>query len=230
MNNLQDFISTFKNGFQRPNRFLCQIIVQPRMIANIIADSAGGDSSIIGIVQRALDTETSVLSVPQVVKWLAQGFVCSQARLPDRGFGMVDQYMYGITEHFPVSTEYSSFDATFLMPYATNIDNDNALPRFFNYWQNQIQNNLRGPKSGFDFRFPSEYYGSILLTTYDRKNRGTLTYKFENVYPATVNSVPLSWGENDKFAELPVSFNFSYWTVASVAESAALSILERIIT
>jgi hypothetical protein len=231
MNHISDFMGTFRNGFQRGNRFVCQVLIPPQLVANIIADSvapAGG--GIFDVVDKVLALENSVLAVPQVVKWLAQGYLVSDARLPDRGFGMVDLSMYGITEHFPVHAEYSSMDCTFLMPYATNVSNDNAVPRFFNYWQSQIQRNLNGPDSGFDFKFPGDYYGTILLTALDRKNKGTITYKFDRVYPKTVDTVQMSWADTDKFATLPVSFNFSYWTVLPVVESLALSLVDQALT
>jgi hypothetical protein len=234
MNSIQDFISTFRKGFQETNRFICQVYVQPEMVARIIADSATGDlgGSLLGqissIVQTAASIENSVLSVPQVVKWLAQGYLCNDVRLPSREFGTTDLSMYGITEHFPVHTEYSAITCQFMMPYAY-ISNDSAVPRFFNYWQNQIQHAQRGPDSGFDFNFPSDYYGTMLITTFDRKNKGGLTYKFTNVYPKTVDSVPLSWALQDQYCMLPVSFNFSYFTVLPVADSLALSLLDSVI-
>ncbi len=231
MNHISDFIGEFKNGFQRSSRFVCQVFIPPQLALNIIADSvqpAGG--SLFKIVDNVLALENSVLAVPQIVKWLAQGYLVDNARLPDRGFGVVGLSMYGITEHFPMHAEYSAFDCNFLMPYATNVGHDNAVPRFFNYWQNQMQRNANGPDSGFDFKFPGDYYASILLTALDNKNRGTITYKFDRVYPKTVNSVQMSWSDSDKFASLPVSFNFSYWTVMPVAESLALSFVDQLLT
>lgn len=235
MNKLQDFLSQFRNGFQRPNRYVCQVIVSPTMVGNIVADSvarpaaSGVVGQVLGVIQQAAALEDSLVSVPQVVSWLAQGYLVDSVRMPDRGFGTVDLSMYGITEHFPYHTEYSALECTFMMPYATNLNNDNAVPRFFSYWQNQIQHADLGPDSGFDFRFPGDYYATVLLTLLDRQNKGTLTYKFTNAYPKSVDSVPLSWAKNDKFASLPVTFNYSYWTIQPVAESLSLSLLNSII-
>jgi hypothetical protein len=234
MNRIQDFISTFRKGFQETNRYICQIFVQPAMAARIIADSATGDlggsllTQITSIVQTAASIENSVLSVPQVVKWLGQGYLVNSVRLPSREFGTADLSMYGYTEHFPVHTEYSSITAEFMMPYAY-VSNDSAIPRFFNYWQNQIQNGQRGPDSGFDFNFPNDYYATMLLSTFDRKNKAGLTYKFTNVYPKSVDSVPLAWALQDQYCMLPVTFNFSYFTVLPVADSMALSLLDEVI-
>jgi hypothetical protein len=233
MNNISDFMGTFRSGFQRSARFVCQVLIPPTLIVNVIKEATRNPAlsgNILGVVREVLDIENSVLAVPQVVKWLAQGYLVQDARLPDRGYGMVDLSMYGITEHFPFHTEYSALQCTFMMPYATNISNDNAVPRFFNYWQNVIQHNSRGPESGFDFGFPSDYYSTVLLTLLDRKNRGTITYKFDNAYPKSVDSAQLSWSDDNKFLTLPVNFNFSYWTVLPVAESLALSLVDQVLS
>jgi hypothetical protein len=146
MPNLQDFISEFKHGFQQASRFHVQIFVQPTMILNIIREA-----SLLGVVD-------ATLSVTQAVKWLAFGFLACDARLPDRGFGMTPSNMYGMTEHFPYHTEYSNLECTFLMPHTTNVLQDNGIPRFFNFWQNQIQNMTDGPESGLTSGFRSHYY------------------------------------------------------------------------
>src|SRR5579885_1077221 len=132
MPDLNKFIGEFKHGFQQSNRFVVQIFVQPTMVARIIAEQLGS-----GLGLGAVD---STLIVGNVVKWLYTGFLASNARMPSRSFGVVDLAMYGITEHFPYHAEFTTCDVTFLMPHTTNILNDNGVPRFFNYWQNQIQN------------------------------------------------------------------------------------------
>src|ERR1019366_9128342 len=138
MNSLSAFIGQFKRGVQQANRFVVQVIVSPTTIGNIITDSLQTNGSILGLVQTVLAAENSVLSVPQVVKWLAQGYLCEQVRLPDRAFAQVAMTQYGYTEQFLYHTDYPSLACHFRMPYAFNLSNDNAVPRFFSYWQNTI--------------------------------------------------------------------------------------------
>ncbi len=228
MNSLSTFISQFKRGFQQSNRYVCQIIITPDMVANMIADSLQTNGGIFGIVQTVLSAENSVLSIPGVVKWLAQGYLVNNVRLPDRGFGQVDMHQYGFTEHFPVTSEFSTLTAHFIMPYALGlIKPDNAVPRFFSYWQNLIQRGQQGPEAGYDFRFPADYYATILLTLLDRQNNGTITYKFENAYPKAVMSADLSWSSTE-FASFPVEFTYSTWKVLPQAESLALSFIDKL--
>ena len=40
-------------------------------------------------------------------------------------------------------------------------------------------------------------------------------YKFFGIYPNTVSSIPLDYGQTDQIEEFQVTFNYIYWTVAS---------------
>lgn len=221
MADLNKFINEFKHGFQQTNRFFVQFFIPPSLVASMIANAG-----LFGIVDAGM-------MIPNVVKWLYTGMLCSDARMPDRGFGMVDLSMYGYTEHFPMHTEYSEFACTFMMPHTTNIENDAAVPRFFDYWMNQIQNAQGGAESGMDFKFPNDYYATAILTLLDRKDHGTASYQFTNIYPKAVDSVPLSWGSENEYAKLPVSFNFSYWKmlphIGSVGIATATNLVNKLI-
>jgi hypothetical protein len=215
MPNLNEFISEFKHGFQKANRFRVQIFVQPTMVLSIIREA-----SVLGLVDAAL-------SVPQTIKWLATGFLADNARLPDRGFSLITNTMYGLTENFPYHAEMTRMECTFMMPHTSNILKDNGVPRFFTFWQNQIQNMSDGAASGLDFRFPSHYYATVLLTLLDPQDNGTITYQFDNAYPSLISSVPIGW-DHDGFIRLPVTFTFSYWKVLSHLESVGLTALDAI--
>ena len=213
MNNLQDFLSSFPREFQRPSRYICQILIPQGLAQAIATDDAQNNAR--------------QSSVPQVISLLTQGLLVDTAFLPDRSFGMIDLAMYGFTEHFPYHSEYTTLKCTLLMPLtesgisagiagvgiSVGIQADNPVPRFFNYWHDQIQDNESGPSAGLDFGFPSDYYATILLTLFDRQNNATITYQFDKVYPKVIGSVEVAWSASDKFMMLPIEFMFSYWTI-----------------
>lgn len=208
MKYLNDFLSEFKGGFQHANRFLCQIYVPQQMLVDISTNSVLMELVDVFFPKlgRRLDP---TFSVPQMQSWLARGITCHTARLPDRDFEEMDLHLYGFTEKIAKGSGHSTFDVTFQCPLVTG---DNALPRFFSYWQHYIQNGTNGPDSGYNFRFPNKYYGTIYLTTLDRKNNPTLTYQLDKVYPKTVSTTELGW-ETEGFLKLPVSFNYSTWKI-----------------
>lgn len=190
-------MSTFQRGFQKNNRFVLQVFVPEGLLLDILLslDNLGSNVN---------------LAVPNVTQWLARGLLCSSARLPSLAMETLSQTMYGMTEVFPYHAENTSLDCTFLMPLTPR---DNIVPRFFNYWQNYIRRGKNGPTDGFDFRFPNSYYGTLYLSLFNDKNERTITYQFDNAYPVTVQSTEVAW-DADGHAQLPVSFAYSYWTIA----------------
>ena len=40
----------------------------------------------------------------------------------------------------------------------------------------------------------------------------SLRYRFKDIYPVSVEAIPLSWADTDSFTQLSVTFNYSYWT------------------
>lgn len=167
---------------------------------------------------------------------LGRGLLCEATSLPSRAFQTMTQTMYGFSEQFPIAAEYVPITCTFSMPLfgtsspiITSLENraleavlpsavkvtiktpaTNPLPAFFSAWQNLIQNATNGPASGFNLRFPSEYYTTMQVITYDKQDNVSLVYAFENVYPRLVESVPVSWSA-DGFAKQQVSFQYSHW-------------------
>jgi hypothetical protein len=130
--------------------------------------------------------------------------------------GLTDLSMYGITEHFPYHAEFSPLECSFISPLMEGHGAhgaDNPVPRLLSFWQNQIQKMTRGPEDGLDFTFPSNYYATVELTALDTQLRGSTTWRFEKVYPSSVGSVQMSWGQSDAFVTHPVTFTYSYWTM-----------------
>ena len=207
MPKLNQFISEFRDGFQQGNRFTVQLFV-PDNILNVT------NNTILQVIDALFPNIGSRLdpnfSAQRTGSWLARGLVCEATRMPDRSFETSEQTMYGITESYPVHTTYTNLSCTFLMPL---VSNDNAVPRFFNYWFNSIQNGFEGPESGYNFTFPDDYRGQMLLTTYDRKDHATITYQFDRVFPKTVSSVELSWDGTNEVAKMVVEFTYSYWKI-----------------
>jgi hypothetical protein len=207
MNHLNNFISEFRDGFQPNNRFKCQLFVPPGLLQAVITSNIFVE--VIDIlfpnIGRRIDNN---FSAPQAGSWLARGLVCESTSLPSRSFEEISQTMYGLSEKYPVHTTYLNHSCTFLLPL---LQNDNPIVRFFNFWQNFVQNAFNGPESGLNFQFPDTYRGQMYLTMYDKQDHATVTYFFDRVYPQTVDASNLSWDSTNEVLRLPVSFTFSYW-------------------
>jgi len=203
------FMSSFKDGFQRTSQFRCMIDVSA---------VAGG------ALKKAY---------PAAAEWLAQGILCDGTRTPSRSFETVGLEMYGYQEKFPVFTTYTDLECSFMMPLAPSTKGiTNQVSDLLIEWQNLIQRR-RTAGSGADdpmvLRFPSEYrvkqgftlellnpYNSTAIALRDSVKDDwqappTQRYEFFNVYPFTVESTAVGWQSVNEVQRIDVSFAYSYW-------------------
>ena len=122
-------------------------------------------------------------------------------------------------------------DRTFA-PWTVTVINDTSfnIRDAMEQWSNSI-NDLQ-----FDggITNPANYQTDAFVTQLGRinDNSGQLSngsdnmqqirqYKFFGIYPNTVSSIPLDYGQTDQIEEFQVTFNYIYWTVASGANIAS---------
>lgn len=209
MRNLNQFIGEFRQGFQQPNRFRLFVFIPSKMLTqNFNLQNLWQD----------LDLKTAI---PLAAQWLARGVLVEGTRLPSRAVETIQHRMYGITEDIAYNSENTTLDCSLMMPLALG---DSIVPRVMSYWQNMIHHMKNGPEDGADMSFPSDYYGSALLALFDRQGMPTLVYKYDKIYPGTVESAQLSWAGNDTFISLPVHFKYSSFRVLPRTSTEALAI------
>ena len=100
-------------------------------------------------------------------------------------------------------------------------DADQYLPiRYFEGWMNYITNeriedvfvNAKDPSFSYRVKFPNSYKGSLEVTKFEkninsRRSVKPLTYKFVNVFPLSINSMPISY---DASQLLKVTVSMAY--------------------
>jgi hypothetical protein len=209
MKSLNKFINEFEAGFQFNNRFACRIQLP-----------------------RELLESGFTLSDKKAVEWLNRGILCESTNLPDRAFAETQMTQYGLTEQFPIHSEFTTLDCTFNTPLIVVQSSDgrsagqmdNPVPRVFHAWQNLIQDMSTGYDSSRDFTFSGTssdngYYGEIEIAVFDRLNTPTLLYSFERAYPRVIQSTPVTWREENELARLTVGFTFSVWRVVPLSDT-----------
>ena len=200
MANLNEFISEFKNGIQRNNRFRCFIDVP----ASIVDGTDG----------LSLSTK-----YPNAARLLQRGLVCSNTSLPNRRFETTEQTIYGFSVNYPIGVTYGDLDCTFMAPLfgdttGTGVPDlgtqRNEILDFFHAWQNLIQDHR--DNRALVLRFPDEYRiaEGFKLVTYNDQNEGSTMIQFFNVYPLTVSQATLDWAQTD-FLTFSVTFSYTHW-------------------
>jgi len=210
---IRTFLGAFQNGFQPSNRFVLQIWFSPELVEGIINRPAARVTA-RGVPSGPLGPEEG-LSLTHAIDWLQRGLLCDKTRMPDRSLDVVQMTQYGITEQYPYKTDYTALDSTFLLPLYP--DGSNPVLQVFSAWQNVIQDVAGGMDSTRDLSWPDSYRTDIYLTLFDYKGNPSVAYRFEKAYPKTVESVPVTWGDQSEMSELSVTFAFTSWYIVTGA-------------
>lgn len=126
---------------------------------------------------------------------------CINAQLPGRSFRTTEQMIYSVSRKFPYAAQYDDLSLTFLC------SNSMDEKKTFDTWQRQIINPVNGILNYYD-----SYIGKIIITTLDEEGKPTYTVYCEEAYPVTVQTIDLSYEENDSFMRFTVQFAFRKWT------------------
>ena len=133
--------------------------------------------------------------------------LCSETTLPGSRLSTVESrnHFPGVRERHVYRREFD--DVINLIFY---VDAEQYLPiRYFESWMNYITGssfsddrgmNVENPTFSYTMKFPNDYKGSLEVTKFEKNlefggvgRTKILTYKFINVYPLAVSSMPVSY-------------------------------------
>ena len=159
--------------------------------------------------------------------------LCAQASLPGSRLLTAE-----LNNNFPGVTERHVYRRSF--DESTNltfyVDADQYLPiRFFESWMNYITNSTltEDPeniissvtKENFSYRvkFPNDYKGNLEITKFEKNldfggvgRTNIMTYKFVNVFPLAINSMPISY-DTSRLLKCTVAMSYSRYFITQGA-------------
>ena len=217
----QDFTSEIgKSGVAKPSHFM---VVFTTPLA-LIGDRRRGQhlSNIIG---KHFKEETS-----KFFQFEQQGFnhICFRAErvnLPGRII-LTSPYKegnIGLVSEYPTNVAYQPIDMSIIM------SEDYSEKIFFEVWQDLIVGAHRRkgdvfPDGGVrELNYHSNYTCIMSITTFSdavgrsREMEGVHQCILQEVYPRTIQDVPLDWGSND-VARLNVTFQYKYFSDFSITK------------
>jgi hypothetical protein len=103
-------------------------------------------------------------------------------------------------------------DRTF-EPWGVTVINDEdfAVRNALEAWSNAINSHDSNTRA-----LPQDYKSNGIVTQYSKDGRALRTYVFEGMYPSTIDSIPLSWGDTDTIEEFSVTFEYDLWRVEGI--------------
>ena len=138
------------------------------------------------------------------------GILCSDAVLPTSTLATAevkDNFM-GVPQQFAHTRFYTDIS------YSFYIDEDYTLLKIFEGWMEYISSGANTTVNQDNrayyrrMRYPDSYKcNTMYINKFEKNYKRTLRYRFVNVFPKSIDAVPVSYGSADI---LKVSVNFNY--------------------
>ena len=171
-------------------------------------------STLTPSVESYLARYTKIRNVKEFLSRRA-GILCSDASLPTSTLATAevkDNFM-GIPQQYAHTRFYTDIDFSFY------IDEDYTLLKIFEGWMEYISS---GANSSLDqderafyrrMRYPDSYKcNTMYINKFEKEYKRTLRYRFVNVFPKSMSSIPVSYGSAD-ILKVTVSFNYDRYIV-----------------
>ena len=136
------------------------------------------------------------------------GIGCYEASLPTSSFATaeVKDNFQGISQQFAHTRFYVDSSFSFY------IDKDYRVLKLFEGWMNYISGGAQRNENDKAFyrrmRYPDSYKcDNLYISKFDKNLTKKITYQFKNVFPKSIQSIPVSYGPADV---LKVTVTFAY--------------------
>ena len=166
-------------------------------------------SSLTPAVESYLTTYTRITNIKNFLS-RNLGILCSDASLPTSTLATAevkDNFM-GVPQQFAHTRFYTD------IAYSFYIDEDYTLLKVFEGWMEYISS---GANDNVDqdhrayyrrMKYPDSYKcNTMYINKFEKNYKRTLRYRFVNVFPKSINAIPVQYGTADI---LKVSVNFNY--------------------
>ena len=143
------------------------------------------------------------------------GILCNSASLPTTAYATADvrDNFMGVPQQFAHTRIYNDLDFSFY------VDDDYNLLKIFEGWMEYISSGANDSTLSIDrayfrrMRYPDSYKcDTMYINKFEKNYKRTLRYRFINVFPKSMASVPVTYGSAD-ILKVSVSFNFDRYIV-----------------
>ena len=143
------------------------------------------------------------------------GILCNAASLPTTAYATADirDNFMGVPQQFAHTRIYTDIDFQFY------IDEDYTLLKIFEGWMEYISSGANDFTTQEDrafyrrMKYPDSYKcNTMYINKFEKNYKRTLRYRFVNVFPKSMSSVPVSYGTAD-ILKVSVSFNYDRYIV-----------------
>lgn len=115
-------------------------------------------------------------------------------------------------EAFPTNISFGDLSTTFFS------DGQGKTLTIFKDWLKYIfPTDFTTNPSAFRLPYKSDYATIATINHFDPEGRTIAKYTFNEIYPASIQDIPMNWGAFDDLVTLSVDFKYSTYSVESVS-------------
>ena len=171
-------------------------------------------SSLTPAVESYLTTYTRITNIKNFLS-RNLGILCSDASLPTSTLATaeVKDNFKGVPQQFAHTRFYTDIS------YSFYIDEDYTLLKIFEGWMEYISS---GANADVDqdhrayyrrMKYPDSYKcNTMYINKFEKNYKRTLRYRFVNVFPKSINAIPVQYGSAD-ILKVTVNFNYDRYIV-----------------
>ena len=143
------------------------------------------------------------------------GILCDSASLPTTAYATAEvrDNFIGVPQQFAHTRIYTDIDFSFY------VDEDYTLLKIFEGWMEYISSGANASTFQDDrayfrrMRYPDSYKcDTMYINKFEKNFKKTLRYRFVNVFPKAMSSVPVAYGPAE-LLKVSISFNFDRYIV-----------------
>ena len=171
-------------------------------------------SSLTPAVESYLSRYTKIRSVKNFLS-RNLGILCSDASLPTSTLATAevkDNFM-GVPQQFAHTRFYTDIS------YSFYIDEDYTLLKIFEGWMEYISSGANADVEQDHrayyrrMKYPDSYKcNTMYINKFEKNYKRTLRYRFVNVFPKSINAIPVQYGSAD-ILKVTVNFNYDRYIV-----------------
>lgn len=134
-------------------------------------------------------------------------FMVRAAQLPASDLGTIEVPYFGRKVKLAGDRQFGDWTVTVIN------DEDFLIRNAMEEWSNKI-NSLQTNLRAFGSASPLLYKSTAEITQFSKTGVPIRTYKFNGIFPTSISSIDMNWGDTDSIEEFQVTFQYDWWEVS----------------
>ena len=134
-------------------------------------------------------------------------FMVRAAQIPASDLGTIEVPYFGRKVKLAGDRTFGDWTVTVIN------DEDFLIRNALEEWSSKINSNQTNLRE-FGSAAPLLYKSTAEVTQFSKTGVPIRSYKFNGIFPTSISSIDLNWGDTDSIEEFQVTFQYDWWEVS----------------